>query len=109
VSSHLLKRMVPAAFLSAVVVVLAFGVSVAQAALIRGRGAPAGSLPSGHGGTSVWLAVTAAAILAVIVGGIVYAIRADSRQVASVAAEGEPTRLPEREGESEAQQERRAA
>ena len=56
----------------------------------------------------MWLAVTAAAILVVIVGAIVYAIRADSRQVASVAA-AEPARLSEHEGESDTEHERRAA
>ncbi len=106
-SSHLLKRMLPAAFLSAFVVVLTVGVSAAQAALIRGRGAPAGTLPSGHGGTSVWFAVTATAILVVVIGAIVYAIRADRRQVAMVVAAGEPTPLHGNDDETE--QERRAA
>jgi hypothetical protein len=99
--------MVPAALLSAVVIVLTVGVSAAQAALIRGRGAPAGALPTGHGGTSVGLAITAVAIVAVAAAGIVYAIVADRRQPTPAEAAGEPTRLAD--NRREAEQERRAA
>ncbi len=88
---------------------LTVGVSAAQAALIRGRGAPDGTLPTGHGGTSVWLALAAAALLVAIIGGIVYATRADRRQALPVVAVDEPTRLPGNEGESDAEHERKAA
>jgi hypothetical protein len=103
VSSHPLKHMVPAALFSAVVIVLTVGVSAAQAALIRGRGAPAGTLPTGHGGTSVGLVITAVAIVAVIAAGIVYAIVVDRRELTPAGAAGEPTR------QREAEQERKAA
>ena len=106
-SSHPLKHMVPAALLSAVVIVLMVGVSAAQAALIRGRGAPAGTLPTGHGGTSVGLVITAVAIVAVIAAGIVYAIVADRRELTPAEAVAEPTRLAD--SKREAEQERKAA
>jgi hypothetical protein len=99
--------MVPAALFSAVVIALTVGVSAAQAALVRGRGAPAGRLPTGHGGTSVGLVITAVAIVAVIAAGIVYAIVADRRQLTPAGAAGEPTRLAE--NKREAEQERKAA
>jgi len=107
VSSHLLKRMVPAALLSAVVIVLTVGVSAAQAALIRGRGAPAGTLPTGHGGTGIGLVIAGVAILAVIIAGIVYAIVADRQPAVPVEAVTEPTRLPG--GSKEDEQGRKAA
>ena len=106
-SSHPLKHMVPAALFSAVVIALTVGVSAAQAALIRGRGAPAGTLPTGHGGTSVGLVITAVAIVAVIAAGIVYAIVVDRRELTPAGAAGEPTRLAE--NKREAEQERKAA
>ncbi len=115
-SSHLLKHAVPAALVSAAVIVLTVGVSVAQAALVRGRGAPAGALPAGHGGTSVGLVITGVAIAVVIAAGIVYAIVADRRKLASAESAGEPART-ESAGEParlpgdtrEAEQERKAA
>ena len=106
-SSHPLKHMVPAALFSAVVIVLTVGVSAAQAALIRGRGAPAGTLPTGHGGASVWLVITAGVIVAVVAAGIVFAIVADRRQLTPAGAAGEPTRLVD--NKREAEQERKAA
>jgi len=99
--------MVPAVLFSAVVVVLTVGVSVAQAALVRGRGAPAGTLPTGHGGASVGLVITGVTIVAVIAAGIVYAIVADRRQLTPTGAAGEPTRLAD--NTREAEQERKAA
>jgi hypothetical protein len=47
-SSHLLKRMVPAALVSAVVVVLTLGVSIAQAAVTSGRDAGIGLPAASH-------------------------------------------------------------
>jgi hypothetical protein len=99
--------MVPAALFSAVVLVLTVGVSAAQAALIRGRGAPAGTLPTGHGGTSVGIVITTVAIVAVVAAGIIYAIVADRRELTPVEAAGEPTRLAD--NRREAEQERKAA
>jgi len=107
VSSHPLKHMVPAALLSAALIVLTVGVSAAQAALVRGRGAPAGTLPSGHGGTSVGLVITGVVIVAVIAAGIVYAIVADRRQLTPAGAAAEPARLAD--NKREAEQERKAA
>ena len=99
--------MVPATLLSAALIVLTVGVSAAQAALVRGRGAPAGTLPSGHGGTSVGLVITGVVIVAVIAAGIVYAIVADRRQLTPAGAAAEPARLAD--NKREAEQERKAA
>jgi hypothetical protein len=86
---HLLKHMVPAALLSAVVVVLTLGVSAAQAAVIHGRGV----LPLSHGGTSVGLVIVSIAIPAIVIGGIVYIVVAYRRQPTPAVSVGEPARL----------------
>lgn len=108
VSSHLLKHVVPAALLSAVVVVLTLGVAVAQAApLVRGRGMPRGTLPAGHGGTSIGLVIAGVVLVAIAVGGAVYAIVADRRLLTPAVTASEPTSLPSDRTESE--QKRKAA
>ena len=107
-SSHLLGRLVPAALLSAVVVVLTLGVSAAQAAIvIRGHGMPRGALPVGHGGTSIGLVIVGIVVLAIVIGGTVYAIVTDRRLVTAATAAVEPTQLPSVRTEPE--QKRKAA
>jgi len=97
VSSHLLKRFVPAAVLSALVVTLTLGVSAAQAALvIRGRGMSTGALAVGHGASNIGVVITGIVVLALVVGGAFYGIVADRRLVTATpaVAAAEPAPLP---------------
>lgn len=109
---HLLKHSVPAALLVAVGVVFTFGVSVAQAALIRGRGAPRGAALSHGGSTSVGVIILTSAVLALVVGLTIYAIavgRRDRRERLAAAPAGEAVRLPGADDEAESERARRAA
>jgi hypothetical protein len=107
VNSHLLKLLAPAALLSAVVVALTVGVSLAQAATTSGRNAGFNVPAASHSGTNVGLAVLGFAILAVIIGGIAYAVYADRRELTSAIPAVEPSKLS---GErSEADHQRKAA
>jgi hypothetical protein len=66
----------------------------ARALVTRGRGTTAHMPVAGHGATSVGLVIVGVAILAVAVGGIVYAIVADRRRGTPPArGEGEPVPL----------------
>ena len=109
--SHLLKHSVPAAVLSAVGVVLTLGVSAAQAAVIRGRGAPRGAALVGHGGTSAGVAILSSVILAFVVGLVVWVVVASRRaaQQSTAVSAGEPARLPDAGDTTESEQARRAA
>jgi hypothetical protein len=108
VSSHLLKYVAPAALVAAVAAVLTVGVSAAQAAVvIRGRGAPGSTLSLGHGGTSVGLVSAGLVALAIVLGGVVYAIVVDRRLVTPATPVAQPTPLSD--GESRTEQERKAA
>jgi hypothetical protein len=109
VSSHLLRRFAPAAFLSALVVTLTSGVSAAQAATVirGGRGMTQGALAGGHGGTSVGLVVIGIVVLALVVGGAVYAIVTDRRLVTAATTKAEPT--PLHSVKTEPEQKRKAA
>ena len=65
------------------------GGGTVQATRILGRGLPGGTIPASHGGTGVLIAL----LLAVVIGGAVYAIAADRRGHAP-ARSAEPARLP---------------
>jgi hypothetical protein len=106
-SSHLLKHVVPSVFVSAVVVVLTLGVAIAQAAVPAGRGARINVPAAGHGATNVGFVIASVVILALALGGILYAVLADRRQLSPASAAGEPTRLPS--DSSDAEHERKAA
>ena len=106
---NLLKYTVPAALVSAVVVALTLGVSVAQAAAVRvPDGNSAGALPTNQPITGVWLIASITAIVALSLGGLVYAVIADRhrRELAPAALVGELVRLP---GQTKPEQERKAA
>ncbi len=105
--SHPLKHMVPVGFLSAVAIMLTFGVAAAQAALIRGRGAVRGPAIVSHGPTSVGVVVLTSVILALVVALLIWAVVSGRRE--SAAAAGEPRRLPGRQSETEEERERKAA
>jgi hypothetical protein len=108
VSSHLLKYVAPATLVSAVAVLLTVGVSAAQAAVvIRGRGASSSTLSLGHSGTSVGLISASLVALALVVGGVVYAIVVDRRLVTPATPVAQPTPLSG--GGSQPEQERKAA
>jgi len=107
VRSHQLKLMVSAALVLAGLFVLTTGVAAAQAAPIRGRGAPYRALATGHGGTGLGFALVSVAVVAIIAGAVSYAVAADRRPSTSRAAAGEPAPLREDGGEEE--QERKAA
>jgi hypothetical protein len=109
-TSHLFKRVVPAALLSAGVVVLTLGQSVAHAAVIHVHGAPRGASLAFHGGgTGVGFVILGSAILALIVAGVVYAIFADRREQAAAVSTGEPARLSGAANETDSEDERKAA
>jgi hypothetical protein len=110
-TSHLLKQVVPAALLSAGVVVLTLGQSVAHAAVIHVHGAPRGASLAFHGGggTGVGFVILGSAILALIVAGVVYAIAADRREQAAAVSTGEPARLSGAANETDSEEERKAA
>jgi hypothetical protein len=61
---------VPAALVSTVVVAVTICVSVAQAAVIRVRGAPDRALSAGHGGMSLEFAQMSVSILAIVIGAL---------------------------------------
>jgi 4-hydroxybenzoate polyprenyltransferase len=108
VSSHLLKLTLPAALLSAAAVVLTLGVAAAQAAIVvRGRGITTTPVSLGHSGTNVGLVVGGIVALAIVVGGIAYAVLTDRRLVTPATAAVQPTPLPSAKIESE--QKRKAA
>ena len=116
-SSPRLKHMVPAALLCAVVIVLTFGATVAQAALVRGRGVSQGPLPALHTGTNAGIVIVTIALLAFVTALVVSAVvggrRADRRESAVASAAnrqtGEPERLPGAQTETESEQARKAA
>jgi len=116
-SSPRLKHMVPAALLSAVVIVLTFGATAAQAALVRGRGVPHGPAPALHAGTNVGIVIVTVALLsfvaALVVSAVVTGRREDRRTSAADSGAGrqtgEPTRLPAAQAETESEQARKAA
>jgi uncharacterized membrane protein len=100
--------MAPATLVVAVAVLLTVGVSAAQAAVvIRGRGASSSTLPLGHSGTSVGLIIVSLVALALVVGGVIYAIVADRHLVTPAMAGAQPTPLSD--GRSETEQQRKAA
>jgi chromate transport protein ChrA len=107
VSSPLLKHVVPAALVSAVMLVLSSGVALAQAAVPGGREAGVSVPTAVHTGTNVALVIAAVVILAVVVGGVVYAIVAAGRQLDSASAAVGPTQLSA--DRSEAEHQRKAA
>jgi hypothetical protein len=110
--SHLLKHTMPAALLSAVAIVLTLGVSAAQAALVRGRGAPRGAALTSHGGTSVGVIILSSVILALVVGLVIYAVvvsRRDRRERVVAVPAGEPARLPGAGDSAESERARKAA
>jgi hypothetical protein len=110
VSSHLLRRFVPAAALSALVVTLTMGVSAAQAAVvIRGRGMPRGALAVGHGGSNIGVVIIGIAVLALVVGGAIYAIVTDRRLVTATPAVAAAEPAPLLSVTTEAEKKRRAA
>jgi hypothetical protein len=90
----MLKHMVPAVFVSAVVVVLTLGVAIAQAAVPAGRGAGIGVPAAGHGATNVGFVIASVVILALVLGGILYAVLADRQQLSPAIAADELTGLP---------------
>ncbi len=107
--SHPLKQTMPAALLSAAVIVFTFGVAAAQATpLIRGRGAPRGSALVSHGPTSVGVIILTLVILALVVGLLIWAVVSGRRESAATTAE-EPARLPGTQAETESEQARKAA
>jgi hypothetical protein len=106
-SSPLLKRVVPAALASAVMLMVWSGVALAQSVVPGGRDAGVGVPAAVHTGTNVALAIAAVVILAVVVGGVVYAIVAGGRQVDSASAAVGPTPLSA--DRSDAEHERKAA
>ncbi len=57
-----------------------------QVALFRGRGTPIGMVPASHGGTGVAIAL----LLAVVIGGAVYAMATDRRQTPAKSAKPAP-------------------
>jgi hypothetical protein len=99
--------MVPAAFVSAVVAFLTVGVSLAQAAVTVGRSAGSNVPAAGSGATNVGLVVAGFAILAVVVGAIVYLAVADQQQETPVVAAVPPAPLSRDSDEHD--QHRRAA
>ena len=106
--SHPLQHRAPAAVLSAIVIVLTFGVGVAQAAVVHGRGAPRGPAIVSHGPTSAGVIVLTVAILALVAGLVVWAVVSGRRESAAATA-GEPARLPGGQSETESEEARRAA
>ena len=107
-SSHLLKLTLPAALLSAAAVVLTLGVAAAQAAIVvRGRGITTGPVSLGHSGTSVGVVVAGLVALAIVLGGVAYAVFTDRRLVTPATVAAHPTPLPSAKIESE--QTRKAA
>jgi hypothetical protein len=91
-----------------VAVLFTVGVSAAQAAIVvRGRGVAYGTPSVGHSGTNVGLVVAGVVILALVLGGIVYAIVADRRLVTPAVVATGSTPLSDRS--SEAEQPRKAA
>jgi hypothetical protein len=107
-SSHLVKHVVPATFVSAAVVLLTLGVSAAQAApMVRGRGMANPTVSLGHGGTSIGIIIAGVGVLVLGLGAIAYAIVADRRPVTPAVASVEPLPLPANRTEPE--QERKAA
>lgn len=90
-----------------VVVVLTLGVSIAQAAVTSGRGAGISVPAAGHSATNVGFVIASVVILAVVLGGILYAVLADRRQLSPAVAVGEPARLPS--DRNQEKQERKAA
>ncbi len=70
--------------------VITAGGGTAQATRILARGVPGGTLPASHGGTGILIAL----LLAVVIGGAVYAIVADRRGHAP-ARSAKPARLPD--------------
>jgi hypothetical protein len=101
VSSYLPKYVMPAALVSAVAIALSWGVSLAQAAPMSGRAAGVGLPAAGPGGTNVGLVVASAVILAIVLGGIVYAIVSDRRLETSSTAAAQPTPLSDAGSEPE--------
>ncbi len=102
----------PATLLSAVAFVLTLGVSVAQAAFIRGRGAPRGAALTSHGGTSTGVIILTSVVLALVVGLVIYAVVAsqrDRRERLAAAPAGDPARLPGAGDGAESEEARRAA
>jgi hypothetical protein len=87
------KLMIPAALVSAVVAFLTVGVSLAQAAVTTGRSTGISLPAASHGANNVGLVVAGIAILAVVVGGVVYLVVADQREQTPVMAATEPTPL----------------
>jgi hypothetical protein len=106
---HLLKYTMPAALVSAVVAALTWGASIAQAAAVRvPDGNSTGALPTNQPVTGAWLVVSLTAIVALSIGGLVYAVIADRhrRTRAPAASVGRLERLP---GRIEPEQARKAA
>jgi chromate transport protein ChrA len=101
VSSPLVKRVAPAALLSAVVLVLSSGVALAQAAVPGGREAGVVVPIAVHTATNVALVIAAVAILAVVIGGVVYAVVAGGRQPDTASAAAGPTPLSADRGDEE--------
>jgi hypothetical protein len=106
-SSHPLRHMAPALPVSAVAVVLTLGVDIAQAAVTSGRDSGIGVPAAGTGATNVGFAVAGVVVLALVLGGLVYAVVADRRQLSPASTAAEPTRLPTDRNQEE--QERKAA
>jgi hypothetical protein len=91
----MMKRLLMFAGLTMVLAVAASPAwAYTRVVMIRGRGAMVRMPVAGHGGTSVGLVIAGVAILAVVIGGIVYASIADRRRSAPAPAAGEPTPLP---------------
>ncbi len=114
-SSPRLKHMVPAALLCAVVIVLTVGATVAQAALVRGRGVSQGPPAALHTGTNVGIVIVSIALLAFVAALVVSAVvggrRADGasrppRRRRPAAAAGAAARCAD---ETESEQARKAA
>jgi hypothetical protein len=65
-----------------------------KAAVPAGRGAGIGVPAAGHSATNVGFVIASVVILALVLGGILYAVLADRQQLSPAIAADEPTRLP---------------
>ena len=77
--------------------VLAFSTPVAQAAVIVARGKQRGGLVDGTGGGGV--TALALVALALVVGGLAWAIVSDRNRVSAARSSSEPQQLPEARGD----------